>query len=63
MFWPPLRRLVVLSRWIRGLKYPSDVEKFEKCPCFVRIRVWAIFEISRARMIPRAVTSRAIILM
>ena len=31
--------------------------------CFVRIRVWAIFEISRARAIPRAVTTRAVILM
>lgn len=39
MFWPPLRRFVVLRRCTRGLKYPSDVEKFEKRPCFVRIMV------------------------
>lgn len=63
MFWPPARRFVVLNRWTRGLKYPSDVEKFEKGPCFVRIRVWVIFEISRARMTPSTVTMMAVILM
>lgn len=63
IFWPPVRRLVELSRWTRGLKYPSDVEKFEKGPCFVRIRVWVIFEISRARIIPSTVTMMAVILM
>lgn len=45
------------------MKYPREVEKFEKGVCFVRISVWAIFEISRARAIPRAVTTRAVILM
>ena len=30
--------------------------------CFVRMRVWVIFEISSAMMIPRAVTTRAVIL-
>lgn len=63
MFWPPFREFVMLSRWIRGLKNPRDVEKFEKGVCFVRIRVWVIFEISRARAIPRAVTRIAVILM
>lgn len=63
MFCPPLRKLVVLRRWVRGLKYPRDVEKFERGVCFVRMSVWAIFEISRARMMPRAVTARAVILM
>lgn len=53
----------MLRRWIRGLKYPREVEKFEKAVCFVGRRVWAIFEISRARAIPRAVTTRAVILM
>lgn len=63
IFWPPARRLVVLRRCIRGLKYPRDVEKFDRCPCFVRIMVWVIFEISRARIIPRTVTRMAVILM
>lgn len=39
------------------------MEKFEKWPCFVRIMVWVIFEISRARAIPRTVTIIAVILM
>lgn len=63
MFCPPLRRLVMLRRWVRGLKYPRDVEKFERGVCFVRRRVWVIFEISNARAMPRAVTAKAIILM
>ncbi|OBR43053.1 hypothetical protein A9196_17425 [Aeromonas dhakensis] len=63
MFCPPLRKLVILRRWSRGLKYPREVEKFERGVCFVRISVWAIFEISRARAIPKAVTIRAVILM
>lgn len=63
MFCPPPRRLDMVKRWVRGLKYPRDVEKFEKAVCFVRMRVWAIFEISRAKAIPRAVTTRAVILM
>lgn len=63
MFCPPLRKLVMLRRWIKGLKYPRDVEKFERVVCFVRMSVWVIFEISRARAMPRAVTIRAVILM
>ena len=31
--------------------------------CLVRMRVWVSFDISRARAIPRAVTTRAVILM
>lgn len=30
VFCPPLSRLLVLRRWIRGLKYPSAMEKFER---------------------------------
>lgn len=63
MFCPPLRILVMLRRCARGLKYPKDTEKFERVVCFVRMRVWAIFEISRAKAMPRAVTARAVILM
>lgn len=39
------------------------MEKFEKGPCFVRMWVCAIFEISRASRMPRTVTSMAVILM
>lgn len=39
MFCPLLRRLVILRRWVRGLKYPREVEKFEKGVCFVRMSV------------------------
>lgn len=63
IFWPPLSRFVVLRRWVRGLKYPRDVEKLENGFRLGRIRVWAIDESSRARTIPRAVTTRAVILM
>lgn len=45
------------------MKYPRDVEKFDRVVCFVRMSVWAIFEISRARAMPRVVTIRAVILM
>lgn len=57
------REFAMVSRWIRGLKYPRDVEKFEKVVCLVRMRVWVIFDISRAMAIPRTVTTMAVILM
>lgn len=63
MFWPPFSDWVTLKRCVRGLKYPREVEKFERGVCFVKIRVWATFESSRARIMPRAVTVRAVILM
>lgn len=63
MFWPPLSRAIVLGRCIRGLKYPSDVEKSERVFRFGVIRVWVSFDSSRARAIPRIVTRIAAILM
>lgn len=63
IFWPPLSRFVVVERCVRGLKYPRDVEKFENGFRLGKIRVWAISDSSRARAIPRAVTTRAVILM
>lgn len=39
MVCPPLSKLVMLRRWARGLKYPREVEKFEKGVCFVRMSV------------------------
>lgn len=63
IFCPPLRNLVMLKRWTRGLKYPREVEKFDSDVCFVRMCIWVVFEISRAMAIPRAVTTRAVILM
>lgn len=62
MFWPPVSRVFVLRRCMSGLKYPREIEKLCIRVCFVRIRVWAIFEISSAIAIPRAVITRAVIL-
>lgn len=39
------------------------MEKFERGFCLGRIRVWAIFDSSSARIIPSAVTIIAVILM
>lgn len=63
MFWFFFREFVMLRWWIRGLKNFSDVEKFEKEVCFVRIRVWVIFEIFRVRVIFRVVIIMVVILM
>lgn len=62
MFCPPARRFVMLKRCVSGLKYPREIEKLYSGFCFVRIRVWVIFDSSSAIAIPRAVTIRAVIL-
>lgn len=63
VFCPFLRRFVELRRWVRRLKYPSVVEKFDRGFCLGRIRAWVSFDISRARTMPRAVMMMAVILM
>lgn len=55
IFWPLFKRVEELKRWVKGLKYPSIDEKFRYVLCFGWVRVWAMFESSRARIIPRIV--------
>lgn len=45
------------------MKYPRDVEKFERWFCLGRVRAWVIFDSSRASTTPRRVITMAVILM
>lgn len=62
IFCPLFSRLVMLKRCVSGLKYPREMEKLYRGLCFVRMRVWVIFDSSSAITIPRAETTRAVIL-
>lgn len=59
IFCPLFSRVVEARRWDRGLKNPNEVEKFMSVVCFGGVRVWVMFESSRARMMPRVVTMMA----
>lgn len=59
IFCPLFSRFVEAGRWDKGLKNPNEVEKFMRVVCFGGVRVWVMFESSRARMMPRVVTMMA----
>ena len=59
IFCPVLSSFVELNRWVSGLKYPSDEEKFRSVFCFGWDNMCVMFESSRARMMPSMVTAIA----
>lgn len=61
IFCPLFNRARELRRCVRGLKYPSMVEKFRYVVCFGWVRVCVMFESSRARITPRIVTIIAVV--
>ena len=56
IFCPLISKLVELRRCVRGLKYPSEMEKVEAWLRLGEVIAWVKLESSRARIRPRAVT-------
>lgn len=52
-----------MRRCDKGLKNPNEEEKFVSTVCFGWVRVWAMFESSKARMVPKIVTMIAAVFM
>lgn len=59
IFCPESKRFVELSRWVRGLKKPSEEEKFRRLFCLGWVSMCVMLESSRAKIMPRMVTMMA----
>lgn len=59
IFCPVSSAFMGVMRWVSRLKYPKEEEKFRQLFCFGCVRVWAMFDSSRARRAPRMVTIMA----